>query len=224
MRTLSELLENNDDMWKRTSSVLDSSSLGPVIVKPVDDGLARQTLLDFQIPAGSMLGSIILNTGGIELLNGKFRLLGTPEERTGRRNLIAWNSQLGASPVDGYLMVADDIFGNFYAINMGKIDSDPQLLGAVFALCPVYSDWALVADKYSEFVEDILQGFWEELLESTGLSNIRVSDDNRANYNLSTSYYPPLFTQEGGLDKSDVRLVGVEESARFALEIRAALF
>jgi hypothetical protein len=196
-----------------------------MVVESVDDTLAQDTLVSLQLPAGNTLGAVILNTGGIHFHGGKMRLLGSPSPNAGHRGLMSWNADVGLGADKGVLLIGDDVLGNFYAVDLGGVETDGSGMGAVCALSPAYGDWVLLADRYSEFAFSLLDDYWPELIDKMGLSAaIKLIEKSGDVADLAASYYPPLFSVEGSEITSDVRLIDVEENFKIARELRTLLF
>ncbi len=222
MKSLTDLLENRDEMWSRLQGAIKDAKVSSLLA-PVDPQLAEETLFALQVPAGNMLGSVVLNTGGLALHDGKLRILGSPARDGQQRNLLDWNADLGLGVDAGLLLVADDVAGNFFGVNLGAIEKDQSTIGAVFALCPAFLEWAIVADRYSDFIIDLFDDFWLDILANNGLSEADFASSSQGDDELSASYYPPLFTKEGGVGLSDMRMISAKEAYEAASALRSAL-
>ena len=64
----------------------------------------------------------------------------------------------------GYLLVADDVLGGFFAINGGSLGPE---MGSVFYFAPDTADWECLDYTYSEFIlwclQENIAGFYESL-------------------------------------------------------------
>ena len=224
MKSLDELSANREEMWQRLEVEISRSSETISLRTEVGRRTAEATLLEYQLPAGTALGSVCLNTGGVLFADHKMRLLGSPPENRNLRSLKHWNDLQGTGVKSGLLLVGDDILGNFFAVNLGKLSAIENEIGAIFALCPRFFEWVLVADNYSVFFSDLLGGFWQELITNMGMSDVELPANAGNDLSITATHYPPLFTLEGSATKSDVRFVSVAEAFKVASELREALF
>ncbi len=210
MKSVEELLDPSRAGW---SAVLEwkSSARNNVEVLPRDEARAREALFQTQVTTRSPMGAIIYETGGILVDGGWIRILGSGSQRL-TRTLPAWNkgktfSQYGDQP--GYLLVADDAIGGFFAINGGSLDKDH--LGTIYYLSPDSLKWESLSTPYSGFIQFCFSGdlgrFYEGLRWkqwSRDLTSLRPDQ--------AFSIYPFLFTKEGkDVENTSRKPVPVEE-------------
>lgn len=75
MREIDELTETDDPAWPCLQEMVAACSV-PVRVLPADFDEGRRSLLQMQVTARSMLGALVLNTGGLLLDDGWVRVFG----------------------------------------------------------------------------------------------------------------------------------------------------
>lgn len=145
------------------------------------------------------MGAIIYETGGILIDGGWLRILGSGCPAM-NRDLMSWNK----GRQQGFLLVADDVLGGFYAINGGAFGSES--VGKIFYFAPDALRWEATNKTYSDFLLFCFSGDlasyykglrwkgWEQEIQAlTGTQGIAC--------------YPFLFTKEGknvGKDKRGV--------------------
>jgi hypothetical protein len=112
------------------------------------------------------MGAIVYETGGLLIDHGWLRILGSGNSRL-PRSLASWNegrTMFGDGEQPGYLLVADDVLGGFFAINGGSLGPEQ---GAVFYFAPDRLEWECLDIGYSQFLIWCLQGnvagFYESL-------------------------------------------------------------
>ena len=112
------------------------------------------------------MGAIVYETGGLLIDHGWLRILGSGHSRL-PRSLASWNegrTMFGDEQPPGYLLVADDVLGGFFAINGGALGEE---MGSVFYFAPDTADWECLDYSYSDFIFWCLQGniadFYEDL-------------------------------------------------------------
>ena len=91
----------------------------------------------------------------------------------------------------GYLLVADDVLGGFFAINGGALGEE---MGLVFYFSPDTADWEALEFGYSQFVFWCLQGniagFYESMRWPGWEQEISTLGGDQA-----ISIFPFLFTK-----------------------------
>jgi len=209
MRTLEELINEEDLGWP---IVLDwmKEAKQKVEILPAITSKAEEALLLTQITNSSVMGSIILETGGILVDHGWIRFLGSGCEAM-NRSIPEWNQgktfeEYGeGSP---FMLVADDVIGGFFAVNGGGLgENDP---GAVYYLPPDSQEWEGLGLNYSEFVywtftqdlTEFYEGFkwkgWEEDVAAMGPDK-------------AMSFYPFLWIEFGDIEEIDRKPISVHE-------------
>ncbi|AKO45396.1 DUF2625 family protein [[Haemophilus] ducreyi] len=127
---------------------------------------ANQTLVSLQLSTHSLLGAIVYETGGIFIDYGWLRILGSGNEKLAR-GLFDWNfgetfKQSGEQP--GYLLIADDAVGGYFAINAGALGDN---MGEIYYHHPIAKQWQSLKLTYSEFLgwalSDDLIDFYQDL-------------------------------------------------------------
>src|SRR5437868_5544725 len=143
MRSLSELIEKNDPAFPIVLEWV-SEAIRPVELLPPSAG-NEQALVQTQVTTRSPMGAVIYETGGILVDGGWLRLLGSGHSGL-TRTLPGWNNGRG----DGFLLVADDAVGGFFAINGGALGADVKDL---YYFAPDRIDWEPLKIGYSSFLQ-----------------------------------------------------------------------
>ncbi|MBM9504046.1 DUF2625 family protein [Actinacidiphila acididurans] len=121
MREIDELADVDDPAWPGLQEALAAGPV-PVRVLPADRDEARRCLLQIQITARSVLGALVLNTGGLLLDDGWVRVFGggSPADRSlpslGQVNGFPAAFDPAWRPAAG-LVVGHDVVGGVFALN-----------------------------------------------------------------------------------------------------------
>jgi hypothetical protein len=165
MRPLSELIDTDDPAWPEVQQWI-AEATNQVEVLPVNEADRDAALHAIQVTTRSPMGAIVYETGGLLIDRGWLRILGSGHSRL-PRSLASWNegrTMFGDEEPPGYLLVADDVLGGFFAINGGSLG---QEMGSVFYFAPDTAEWECLDYSYSQFIFWCLQGevagFYESL-------------------------------------------------------------
>lgn len=215
LRPLTELINTQEPGWELVSGWIKQAK-NKVQVLPKTRVRADSALLAAQVTTRSPMGAIIYETGGILVDDGWLRILGSGCPAL-NRNLIGWNEGKQA----GFLLVADDVMGGFYAINGGAFGQEP--VGKVFYFAPDNLRWETTTKNYSEF---LLFCFSGDL--ASYYKNLRwkgwETEVNALSGNQGFTCYPFLFTKEGKNIAKDKRgVVPISELWTFGQDMQRQL-
>lgn len=191
-RTLAELRDVAEPAWPLVAAWF-AAARNSIEVLPADRAWAEQTLLHLQVTAGSPLGALALETGGVLVDGGWLRLLGSGNARL-RGSLYSWNGGDGGAanvPLAQALIVAHDAAGGFFALNGGAF---PGARGAVHYFAPDTLRWEGLDLSYSDLLTwaagGDLRGFYAGGRWPGWEDEVRSLPGDRG-----FSIYPPLWTQ-----------------------------
>lgn len=119
----------DDDAWTWLKRLIEASPHQIEVSPP--DSYAHEDLAALRITEESLMGALVLNTGGLVVDSGWLRILGSNSARLGR-SLSGWNQAIGFAG-RGLLLVADDALGGFFALNGGAL---PGEAGGAFYFAP----------------------------------------------------------------------------------------
>ena len=114
MRPLEQLIDERESALPFVVEAVERVS-GRCVLHPPSPH-AADVLFRTQVTTRSPMGAIAFHTGGISVLNGWLRILGSGSAAI-PRTLPDWNH--GRS--SGYYLVADDAFGGFFGIDGGAL-------------------------------------------------------------------------------------------------------
>lgn len=177
MRTLKELIDTEKSGWPIVKEWITLAKNCVETLPILSTQQAETTLVNTQLSTRSLIGSIIYHTGGLLINKGLIRILGSGSHKM-KRSFSEWN--LGKTmeiygAISPYLLIADDAFGGFYAINGGGLGSDA---GNIYYNSPDCIDWLPMNMNYNQFLlfcfetdlndfyQDISWDGWEKDIES----------------------------------------------------------
>jgi hypothetical protein len=212
MRALGQLIDNEDSALPLVRQWLAEARRPYEILSP--SGARGDVLVELQVTTRSPLGAIAYETGGVLIDHGWLRILGAGNPKL-RRNLAAWNR--GRS--SGYLLVADDVVGGFFAINGGSLGKDA---GSMYYWAPDTLRWEALEIGYTDFVRwavgDELSAFYRDLRWNNWESDMETASGDQC-----FTFYPFLWTKEGAVESSSRKLVSVFEQYALNVELESKL-
>lgn len=155
-----------------------------------------------QVTTRSPMGAVAHGTGGLLIDGGWLRVLGSGHPRL-TRDIASWNS--GRS--NGFLLIADDAVGGFFAINGGGLGADA---GALYYRAPDTLEWEPLELSYTDFLRWALGGGLEEFYEGLRWPGWQTDAQALAG-DQGFSFYPFLWTREGSPSTSSRKAVDVAE-------------
>lgn len=168
-----------------------SASPHPVEVLPVDPAQAQACLVNLQVTDASVLGALVVNTGGVLIDHGWLRLLGSGN---GAMTAIdEANGLSGDAPPMGPLLVGHDVIGGRFVINDGSLPGEP---GEMVFWAPHALEWTPLEAGHSSFVHMACTeriGVFYGGTRWPGWESVTSKVDG----SQAISLYPPLFTVEG---------------------------
>ncbi|HMV51233.1 MAG TPA: DUF2625 domain-containing protein [Blastocatellia bacterium] len=200
MRDLSELIDEQKPAWPMLQQWF-SQAKNRVEVLPASDPARTQSLLETQVTTRSPLGAVVYETGGLLVDHGWIRILGSGHLQL-PRSLPEWNlgrTRTKSGEVPGFLLVADDVLGGFFAINGGALGEDS---GNVYYFAPDTLKWENLERSYTEFLDFCLNGDLQKYYEGCRWSGweteVAALTGDRA-----FSIYPMLFAEGPDISERD---------------------
>jgi len=188
MRSLQELLQTDDPAWPMVQEWI-AQAKNHVEVLPPSEAARSRALEEAQVTIRSPMGAIIYETGGLLVDHGWLRILGSGHPRLPRA-LMEWNRACGA---EGFLLVADDVAGGFFAINGGALGADVR---NVYYFAPESLRWESLGRGYSDFLQFAFQGNLEEFYSTLRWPGWR-EEIAPIRGDQAISFHPPPWTSEG---------------------------
>lgn len=211
MKPVNELINTKEPGWDLVKEWIKDGN-NHIEILPKDSARAEQALYETQVTTRSPMGAIIYETGGLLVDHGWIRVLGSGHEKLDR-TLPAWNngkSYMHSGEQPGFLLIADDVVGGFFAINAGGIAAQ-EGIGSIFYFAPDTLEWENMEISYSDFISFCCSGDIEGFYEAFRWKGWR-EEVAALNGNQAFSFVPFLFTKEGkDLDNISKKAVPVEE-------------
>ncbi|HTL30708.1 MAG TPA: DUF2625 domain-containing protein [Tepidisphaeraceae bacterium] len=154
-RPLSELINTAEPAWPLVKQWVAEAKNGVEVLPPAQN--AAEVLHQMQVTTRSPMGAIIYETGGLLVDHGWIRILGSGHPRL-PRSIVSWNLGRAFQKVGdpaGFLLIADDVIGGFYAIDGGALGPKP---GDVFYFAPDTLRWESLDRNYSNFLQFCFNG------------------------------------------------------------------
>jgi hypothetical protein len=186
MRSLDELLNTDEPALPLVREWI-AAAARPVEVLPPSEARA-DALLQTQVTTRSPMGAIVYETGGLLIDHGWLRVLGSGHPRL-TRTLPTWNQGRG----DGFLMIADDAIGGFFAINGGAFGEDVK---SIYYFAPDTLNWEPLGIGYSDWLQWALSERLDEFYDWIRWPDWKADVAN-LHGDRCYSFYPFLFTREG---------------------------
>jgi hypothetical protein len=200
VKSLEELIDSRDPALPLVEKMLAETTRDYELLPPSRDN--SRVLSTLQVTTRSTLGAIAYETGGLLIDHGWLRVLGSGHPEL-PRNLADWN----AGRSEGYLLVADDAAGGFFAINGGGLGDD---VGALYYWAPDTLQWEPLEIGYTDFLGWALSDQFASFYDGLRWEGWR-SDVQSLKADQCFSFFPFLWTREGSVEKSSRTIVDVIE-------------
>jgi hypothetical protein len=211
MRSIEELIDHQDPALPFVVETVQAVPGRCVMHSP--SATAADALYHCQVTTRSPMGAITYHTGGITVLNGWLRILGSGSPAISR-SLPEWNNERSS----GFYLVADDAFGGFFALDGGALGPGK---GEVFYFSPRSLRWEELGCSYSQFLGwacSDFRGFYDDMIWPGCESVIAGLGPDRCLF-----FYPPLWTAECVLPPPEIRDVPVAEAWGFQMDVARQL-
>lgn len=221
MKPLESLIDTQDPGWP-VFMEWTKEAKNRFRILPKTSERASRELLNAQVTTRSIMGAVIYETGGILIHDGWIRVLGSGSAELDR-GVMSWNRGKSFAEYGDpapFLLVADDLFGGYFAINAGAFGPET---GKIFYLAPDTLQWENLEVGYSEFLYWLLTGPIEDFYQAFDWST-RDEDTAHVDANHTLSFVPFPWTQEGhDIALCDKRIVPVGEHYALTVEMMGQL-
>ena len=223
MKALHELL-SEDSAWSLTREAIQSAH-NEVTLLERNRLQAEAALVELQMSDKATLGAVVLNAGGLLVDRGWLRILGSGHSKIAG-DIRSWNS-LGPDPVtlkfkpEGYVIVAYDIAGGFFAINNGAFnDHSPN----IYYFAPDTLEWEDMEKSYTDFLFWALNGDLQQYYATFRWIGWE-KDVSALGGGQAMMIYPFLWSEEGrDVNQADRNPVPVAELWDLQQDMRKQLF
>lgn len=165
------------------------------------------------------LATIIYHFAGMTI-NKCIRILGQGNDDI--QSIIQINDVKNGKPtrLKNFLIVATDIFGGLYAMNIEKIDGS---IGQIFYFAPDSLEWEPLDMKYSQFLFWAVNGNTDEFYSSMKWSNWESYADITG-FDQGILIYPFLWSKEIEIESAKKKIVPFIELINVNMDYRRKFF
>lgn len=198
-----------DIIWNKIKEILVNSKYKVIISEELEKGYDECEKLN--IPKDSVLASVVTNCNGIYIDNW-IRILGQGNEK--QKGVLYYNSLVDDSCIYGMFIVANDVVGGIYAINISRYENDKNL---IWYFAPDTLEWECLDMNYSEFIAWSANGNIGEFYETMRWNNW-IKDCEEIEFDMACLIYPFLWANECEINSADKKNIPFEELMRLNFE------
>ena len=195
-------------IWNEIKSILKSSTKNIKILS----SNYNNSLNNLNINENSVLGQVIINTGGIFIEN-YIRLFGSGDEENSY-NIYKYNLELKKYFDDNIIIIGNDIFGGLFSLNKEKNN--------ILYFAPDTLEWEDLDITYKEFIKFVTSEKIYEFYKSYKWSTFQ-EDIKKVKFNEGILIYPFLWSNECNIEKAKKDIVPFSEILQVNIEFKKKL-
>lgn len=190
-------------MWRTIKEMLCKSKYDIMILEgTIENG--RRECEKLHIPSDSVLANVVMNCNGI-CIDNWIRILGQGSEK--RNGILYYNTLIDNNCLDGMFIVANDVIGGIYAINIARFEIEKSM---IWFFAPDKLEWESLGMKYSNFLAWAAQGNTSEFYESMRWDGWK-HDCKKMELNAGYLIYPFLWAKECDINTASKKRVLFDE-------------
>lgn len=205
-------------LWKELNNMLENSKSN---IKHIggDPSIGFSAVEELKLNENTTLATIILYVAGLTI-NKCLRILGQGNDEL--QGICQVNEVKNGTPtkIKGFLIVATDIFGGIYAMNIDEIDGK---VGQIFYFAPDTLEWESLEMKYSQFLYWAVNGNTEEFYSSMKWSDWEKYADETG-FDQGILIYPFLWSKEIEIESATKKIVPFVELINVNMDFRRKFF
>ena len=191
-----------DELWNEVIDMFNNSKRKIHIYEGLET-VGRLELEKVGIMHNSVLGTIILHTAGIRVDNW-IRIIGQNcDEHNGIFQYNSANNSSENEIMQGMFIVAQDIVGGVFAINVSKFSEGIKM---IWYFAPDTLEWECLDMNYAQFLAWTIQGNLDEFYSSMRW-DYWEKDCKNVGFDKVWLIYPFLWSQECELETASKKLV-----------------
>lgn len=159
---------------------------------------------ELNIPKDSVLSSIVMNFNCIYVDNW-IRILG--QGNSEHNGIMYYNTLIEDNYLYGMFIVAYDIVGGIYAINISRFNTEKNM---IWYFAPDTLEWESLNMNYWNFIVWAMQGNIDEFYETMRWKNWK-DDCKNVKPNMCYLVYPFLWSKEYDENTADRKIVPFDE-------------
>ena len=191
-----------ENTWKEILDIIHKSDK-KIDVIDGNEELGMEECFNLNIPKDSVLYSVVTNSNGI-IINNWIRLWG---QNSNENNGVEYYNTLFQDEIVGLLLVASDVLGGLFAININKFAEGNNL---IWYFAPDTLEWECMDMHYNEFLAWSMQGNIDEFYSTMRWDNWKEDVDN-IGINYALLIYPFLWAKECDIEKASKKMVSIDE-------------
>ena len=195
-------------IWNEIKNILKSSTKNIKILSSI----YNNSLNNLNIDENSVLGQVIINTGGIFIEN-YIRLFGSGDKENSY-NIYKYNLELKKYFDDNMIILGNDIFGGLFSLNKEKNN--------ILYFAPDTLEWEDLDITYKEFIKFVTSERIDEFYKSYKWSTFQ-EDVKKVKFNEGILIYPFLWSNECNIEKAKKDIVPFFELLQINMEFKKKL-
>lgn len=205
-------------LWNELLNMINSSK-SEIRQIEGEQAVGDKIVKELSLNENTTLATIIYGTAGLTI-NKCIRILG--QGNTELQSICEINDIIDGVPtkIKGFLIVATDIFGGIYAMNVEEIDGS---IGQIFYFAPDTLEWDPLDMKYSQFLYWAVNGNTDEFYETMKWSDWEKYAD-LTNFNQGILIYPFLWSKEIVIETASKKIVPFVELINVNMDYRRKFF
>ncbi|MGM9978792.1 MAG: DUF2625 family protein [Clostridium sp.] len=194
------------NIWNEIKCILKSSTKNVKILSP---NTCNNTLNNLKIDENSILGQVIINTGGIFIEN-YIRLFGSGDEKNSY-NIYKYNLELKKYFDNDMIIIGDDVFGGIFSLNKEK--------NTILYFAPDTLEWEDLEITYKDFIKYASSEKIDKFYKSYKWSTFQ-EDIKEIKFNEGILIYPFLWSNECNIEKAKKDIVPFSELLQINMEFK----
>lgn len=192
-------------IWNEIKNILKRSTKNIKIL----NSIYNNSLNNLNIDENSVLGQVIINTGGIFIEN-YIRLFGSGDEENSY-NIYKYNLELKKYFDYNMIIIGNDIFGGLFSLNREKNN--------ILYFAPDTLEWEDLDITYKEFIKFVTSERIDEFYKSYKWSTFQ-EDIKKVKFNEGILIYPFLWSNECNIEKAKKDIVPFSELLQINMEFK----
>ncbi|MCR5743890.1 MAG: DUF2625 domain-containing protein [Lachnospiraceae bacterium] len=207
----------NNELWEEIEKMFSQSKRDVRIIEGTENvGLGVITYIGLN--DDTSIGAVIRNTKGI-IVDNTVRILGQGDKEIDGMDVVN-EIEDGRMLIDGKLIVATDIVGGAYAMNITDMGS---VIGSIWYFAPDTLKWEALGIKYSEFLYWTALGNMDDFYKSLRWRDWKQMAAGLT-FNQAYMFYPFLWSKECDRDSAKKSVVPYKEILGINLEYGKKFF
>lgn len=198
-----------NNIWKEILDIVYKSNKNIDVIAGSKE-LGAEECNNLKIPDDSVLYSVVTNSNGI-IINNWIRLWG---QNSNDNHGVEYYNLLFQNDIEGLFLVASDVLGGLFAINLNKFNEGINL---IWYFAPDTLEWECMDMQYNEFLAWSIQGNIDEFYSTMRWNNWK-EDVKNIGINYALLIYPFLWARECDIEMASKKVVSIDELIKINFE------